>query len=71
MSKFHHNSEAVIKTVERLIEKFLRARSERSLRRLYHEMENQYGYVMLSGDKELSAILREMINEAKQAKNYM
>jgi hypothetical protein len=71
MIEYYHKKEAVIESLRVTIEKFLRARSERSLRKLYHEMENKYGYVMLSGDIELSAILRGMINEAKLIKNFM
>jgi len=70
MGNFYHNSEAIIENMGTIAEKFIRARSVRSIRRLYHEMENAYGYVMLSGDKELSVVLRNIIDEAKKVKNY-
>jgi hypothetical protein len=70
MTDFYHNSDAVIGNMDTLAEKFIRARSERSINKLYHEMENAYGYVILSGDKELSVVLRKIIDEAKKVKNH-
>lgn len=60
-----------VEGMELLIRKFLRARSEKSINKYYHYMENQYGYALLSGDNELANTIRAMINEALKLKNFM
>lgn len=70
MTEYGHNRAGVLKYTEGLIGKFLRSRSDKTAMKLYHQIQNQYGYIMLSGDKELAGIIKDMFEQAKTIKNY-
>lgn len=70
MAEYGHNRENIIRLVSEMVNKFLRSRSDKTATKLYYQIQNQYGYAILSGDKELAETIKEMFEQAKQAKNY-
>lgn len=70
MTEYGHNRDNIIRMVGEMVNKFLRSRSDKTADKLFHQIQNQYGYAILSGDKELAEMIKEMFEQAKLAKNY-